>query len=219
MRGRFIQRWAVAGVIGLTIAGFVEHEGSALVFVGARIGAGLLRAHHLGGERLAIILRPVTQAARVRVVVPRSPVVRYAVHDLEADAGMVDADRDELRDVARGNPDREAALVDRARVHVPDADVEDLEAVLVGIEAPDRLAEDLGHAVAAVGPGIDAMVDGLVAAVEACCVGAGREDGALHAIHACGFEDVVRAPDRRLEGRVPRSPGPNAPEMDGGAWP
>src|SRR5213079_2319231 len=86
------------------IAGFVEHEGSPLVFLGARVRARLFRAQHLARVGLAPILRPVAQAARIGVVVPRSPVVRDAVHDLEADGGMVDADGDELRDVAGGNP-------------------------------------------------------------------------------------------------------------------
>ncbi len=38
---------------------------------------------------------------RVRVVVPPARVARNAVDDLEANVGMLDADRHELRQVAR----------------------------------------------------------------------------------------------------------------------
>src|SRR2546428_160795 len=85
---------------------------------------------------------------------------------------MIDADRHELRQVARAEPDGEPALVDRRRIDVADADHEHLHAVFVGVEAAERLAEHLRHAVAAVGLGIDAMVDRLVAPVEAHRVGA-----------------------------------------------
>src|SRR5205814_57158 len=131
------------------------------------------------------------QAIGVGVVVPRTLVARDAVDDLEFDAGLVDADRDELGDVARADPDRKAPFVDRLRIHVADANHVHLHAVLVGVETAKRLAEHLGDAVAAVGPRIDAVVDDLVAAVEADRMVAGRENDALHAVAPRGLEDVV----------------------------
>ena len=76
----------------------------------------LFLRQHLLAHGLRIVLRPVAQARGVGVVVPAALVARDAVDDLELDAGMVDADRDQLRDVARAEPDRQAPLVERARV-------------------------------------------------------------------------------------------------------
>src|SRR6185503_15725686 len=78
-----------------------------------------------------------------------------------------------------------------------------LHAVLVGVEASQRLAEHLGDAIAAVGPRIDVVVDGAVAPVEADRVVAGREDDALHAVLARRLEDVVAADDVRLQDVLP----------------
>src|SRR5437867_6323066 len=44
---------------------------------------------------------PVAEPHGVGIVVPAARVARDAVDDLEADAGMIDADRHELRQVAR----------------------------------------------------------------------------------------------------------------------
>src|SRR6185436_8483103 len=76
--------------------------------------------------------------------------------------------------------------------------------VLVGVQAPERLAEHLGDAVAAVGPRVDMVVDGAVAAVEADRVVAGRENDALHAVPARRLENVVAADDVGLQDALPR---------------
>src|SRR3954466_7404936 len=127
---------------------------------------------------------------------------------------MVDADGDELCEIARAEPDGEAPLVDRPRADIADAHHEDFHAVLVGIEAAERLAENLGHAIAAVGLDVDAMVDGLAALVEANRVVARREEDALHAILPRRLEDVVATNDVRLEDRVPRTFDRIATEVD-----
>src|SRR5258706_15074351 len=150
--------------------------------LGDRVGGGLLGGEYLGGVDLAVVLRLVAEAIGVGVVVPRALVPRDAVDDLELDARMVDADGDELRQVARAEPDRQAPLVDRPRADVADAHHEHLHAVLVGIEAAERFAEDLGDAVAAVGLDIDAMVDGLLAAVVADRVVAGLDEDAVYTV-------------------------------------
>src|SRR5207302_8214241 len=138
------------------------HEDPALIHLRARI-ARLLTCQHFGGIDLGIVLRAVAEPRGVGIVVPAARVARDAVDDLEADAGMIDADRYELRQVARAEPDGEPALVDWRRIDVADTDHEHLHAVFIGVEAAERLAEHLRHAVAAVGLGIDAMVDRLVA--------------------------------------------------------
>src|SRR5689334_5821632 len=170
-------------------------EDAALVRLCDHIAAWLLAREHLFGVDLAIVLRLVAEAIGVRVVIPGALVLGDAVHDLKPDLGMLDADRNELRDVARADPEREPPLVDRLGINVADPDHEDLHAVLVGVQAAERLAEYLRDAVAAVGLRIDAMVDRLVAAIEAHGVVARRKDDALHAIAPRRLEDVVAADD------------------------
>src|SRR5258708_968464 len=194
---------------------FNMHEGSALVHLRARIARSFPR-QHFGGMGLGIVLRPVAEPNGVGIVVPAARVARDAVDDLETDAGMIDADRDELRQVARAEPDGEPALVDRRRVAVADADHEHLYAVLVGVETAERLADHFRHAVAAVRLRVDAMVDRLVAPVEADRVVAGGEHDTLHAVPAGRLEHVVAADDVRLEDPVPGPFDRVAAEADDG---
>ena len=127
------------------------HEGAALEGLGALVRHRRLLGEDLGGIVLAAVLGLVAEPLGVAVVVPGRAIVRHAVDDLEAQIGMLDADGHELAEIARGDPDREPALVDGALVHVADADAEHAQPVLVGVEAAQRLAEYLGHAVAAIG--------------------------------------------------------------------
>src|SRR2546430_12724486 len=68
------------------------HEHPALIHLRARI-ARLLPRQHFGGMGLGIVPRPVAEPHGVGIVVPAARVARDAVDDLEADAGMIDADR------------------------------------------------------------------------------------------------------------------------------
>src|SRR5271156_4557230 len=77
----------------------------------------------------------------VRIVIPGALVVRDTVDDLVAHLRMFEADADELRDIARTDPDREAPAVDRMGSVIADANAEKPDAVLVGIKAGERLAE------------------------------------------------------------------------------
>src|SRR5438105_12878528 len=129
---------------------------------------------------------------------------------------MIDADRYELRQVAWSESGGEPPLVEWRRIDVAETDHEHLHAVFIGVEAAERLAEHLRHAVAAVGLGIDAMVDRLVAPVEAHGVVAGGEHDALHAVPARRLEHVVAADDVRLEDPVPRPFDRIAAEVDDG---
>src|SRR6266496_4433545 len=184
---------------------FGEDEGSSLVELGARVRAGLLVPEDLLRVGLAVVLRTVAEPLGVRVVVPAASVAGDSVHDLEADAGAIDRERHELREIARREPDREPPLVHRARIDVADAHADHFHPVLVGVEAAERLAERLRHAVAAVGLRGDAVIDGLVAAVEADGVVAGREHDAARAVPPRGFERVVGAEDVRAQDHLPRA--------------
>ncbi|MBI4204709.1 MAG: hypothetical protein HY527_06755, partial [Betaproteobacteria bacterium] len=117
--------------------------------------------------RLAPILRPIAQAPGIGVVEPGASVIRNTIDDLEMQIRLFDADGDKLSHVAPADPDGESAPVDRRMIHVAYAHAEHLHAVAVGVQTGERLVEDLGYAIAAVGLGIDAVVDGLIAAVEA----------------------------------------------------
>src|SRR6267154_3146113 len=118
---------------------FRRHEGAALEPLRARSGARLLVLQHFPGRGLAVVLRTVAEPLGIRVVVPAAPVAGDAVDDLETDVGPVDRDADELREIARRNPDREPALVRRPRSEVADAHAHHFHAVLVGVEAAERL--------------------------------------------------------------------------------
>src|SRR5206468_4241026 len=104
-----------------------------------------------GGLGFRIVLRPVAEAVRVRIVVPRALVARDAVDDLEADLGVFEPDTHELGVVARADPDREAPAVDRPGPEIADPRAQKADAVLVGVKAGERLGERLRDAVAAVG--------------------------------------------------------------------
>src|SRR6266705_2431329 len=193
---------------------FGEDEGSALVELGAWVRAGLLVPEHLFGVGLAVVLRTVSEPLGVRVVVPAAPVAGDPVHDLEADARAIDSERHELREIARREPDREPPLVHRPRIDVADAHAHHFHSVLVGVEAAERLAERLRHAVAAVGLRDGAVIDGLVAAVEADGVVAGREHDAARAVPPRGLEGVVGADDVRAQDHLPRAFDGEAAEVD-----
>jgi hypothetical protein len=91
--------------------------------------AGFGREHRLG-IGLGIVLRPVSEPLGVRIVVPGTPVVRNAVDDLVADVGMLEPDANELSVVARADPDRQPALVDRFLSEITDAGAEDADPCL-----------------------------------------------------------------------------------------
>ena len=63
---------------------------------------------------------------------------------------MLEPDADELHQVVRLEPDRQPPLVERRVADIADAQAGDAQAVLVGIERAERLAEGLADAVAAV---------------------------------------------------------------------
>src|SRR5205085_12001308 len=113
----------------------------ALVHLGDLVGGGLLAREDFGGVFLAVVLRLVAEAKGVGVVVPRALVAGDAVDDLELHLRMVDADGNELRDVARAGPNREATFIERRGPDVADADHEHFHAVLVDVEAAERFAE------------------------------------------------------------------------------
>src|SRR4030095_5472395 len=119
------------------------------------------------GVGFGIVLRPIAQAVRVRIVVPRALVVRDAVDDLEADTRVLKADAGQLRVVARADPDRQAPAVDRLRSEIADPRAQKPDAVLVGIEAGERLGKRLADAVTAIGARHDFVIDRLGSRVEA----------------------------------------------------
>ena len=98
---------------------------------------------HLGGLRLGIVLRPIAEAMGVGIVVPRALVAGDAVDDLVADIGMLKANTDQLGQVARADPNREATAIDRLRCVIAYADAQESHPVLVGIKASERLTESL----------------------------------------------------------------------------
>src|SRR4029077_16555461 len=82
------------------------------------------------------------------VVPPTARVVGAAEEDLVAQIRVLKADADELHQVLRAAPDGEPALVHRRVGEIADADAGHAQAVLIGIERADRLAESFADAIA-----------------------------------------------------------------------
>ena len=127
---------------------------------------------------------------------------------------MVEPDPEELHEVARRDPDRQATHVERPRADIADAQAGHADPVLVGIERAQCLAEHLADAVAAVGTHGQVGADALLARIEADRMVGRSEDHALHAGLARRLEDVVAADDVGLQDLVPRSLDRMAAEMD-----
>jgi hypothetical protein len=148
------------------------------------------------------------------VVPPCALVVGGAVEDLEAQVGVLQADAHQLGQVLRRYPDRQTALVERLVADVADPEAEHAQAVLVGIERAQRLAERLAHAIAGVGAHGDVDADVVKAGVEADGMIGGGEDHALDALAPRRLEQIVAADDVGLQDRLPRPFDGVAPEMN-----
>src|SRR5690348_1749214 len=121
---------------------FLGAERAALIALGDRVFWLIgLAGEDLGSVWLTVVLRLVAEPVSIRIVVPRALVAGDAVDDLEMDLGMLEADTHELGVVARADPDREAAAVDRLLAEIADTRAQKPDAVLVGIEAGERFGE------------------------------------------------------------------------------
>src|SRR5262249_5399761 len=161
-----------------------RYERPALIELAQGIRRRLLLCQHFIGISLGVVLRTIAKTLRIGIVVPTAPVAGYAVHDLEMDVRVIDADAHELSQIARTHPDRETALVGRQGRCVADPNAEDFHRVLIRVQAAELLAEHLGQAVTTVRLWIDAMIDLLVAAIKAGGVIAGGEQHTLDAVAA-----------------------------------
>ena len=94
-------------------------------------------------------------------------------------------------------------LVSRRIGDIADAQASHAEAVLLGIERPERFAEGLAHPVAAVRPDRDIDADALAARIEPDGMIRRGEDHVLDAGGACRLEQVVAADDIGVEDRRP----------------
>src|SRR5882724_1539825 len=127
---------------------------------------------------------------------------------------MLEPDAEELHDVFRRDPDRQAARVERPRADIADPEAGHDHAVLVGIERAQRLAERLADAIAAVGPHRDVGADLALARIEADGVVGRGEDHALRAGLPRRLEEVVAADDVGIQDLIPRALDRMAAEMD-----
>src|SRR4051812_10200348 len=99
---------------------------------------------------LAAAGRAVAEVVGAVVVPPGALVIGRAVENLEMDVRMIEPDPAQLHQVFRLQPDREPAMIQRLVAEIADPQTGDADAVLVGIERADRLAERLADAVTAV---------------------------------------------------------------------
>ena len=129
------------------------------------------------------------------------------------DVGMIEPDPAELHQVFRLQPDREPAVIQRLVAEIADPQAGDADAVLVGIERADRLAERLADAVAAVGARRHVGADAVMPRIEADRVVRRGEHDALDALLARGLEQIVAADDIGLQDVVPRAFDRKSAEM------
>ena len=185
------------------VAEFSRSEGPALEQITDRIRA-YLRLLGLGMRTMVLAFagRPVAELARPRIVPPRCGIIGRAVENIEADVGMLQHDAEELHDVLRRDPDRQAACIERPRADIADPETSHDHAVLVGIERAQRLAERLADAVAAVGAHRKVGADLAPARIEADRVIGRSEDHALDAGLPRRLEEVVAADDVGLQDRL-----------------
>src|SRR5512134_1866008 len=132
---------------------------ASLVDVCRRGAWGTVPLQDFLGVGLAPILRPIAEAIGIGVVEPGASVIRNAIDDLEMQIRLLDADGDKLSHVAPADPDGESTPIDRRMIHVAYAHAKHLHAIAVGVQAGERLVEDLGYAIATIGLGIDPVVD------------------------------------------------------------
>src|SRR5207245_4340998 len=94
----------------------------ALVPVADGIGGKLLlRGERGGGVVLGPAGRPVAVTEGGLVVPPAARIVGCAEEDLEANAGVLEADAHQLHQVLGGKPDREPALIEGDIAEIADA--------------------------------------------------------------------------------------------------
>src|SRR5262245_13091931 len=202
---KVLYRWSwVPAFAGTTPRVLVAAVRAALVPVGHRIGRqpGLRRQRGVA-KILGAASRAIAVAERRFVVPPAALVVGGAEKDLVMDAGVLQADADELHQVLGLDPDRQPPLVDRRIGDVADADAGDAQPIFEGVERAQRLAERLAHAVARVRPHRRVRPDAAAARIEADGVVGRGEDDALDAVPARRLEQVVAADDVGVEDRLP----------------
>src|SRR4051794_27853441 len=137
-----------------------------------------------------IVLRPIAEEVDADIAVAVARVVGDAVDDDEMIIGCIDAASDQLHRVARTEPDMKQAPVRGLVAKGADAQTRDRHAMLVGEEAPDRLAEHLAHPVNAVRPWQDRLVDRTGAPIEPDRVMRTRIDDATHALAPRRLEHI-----------------------------
>ena len=154
-------------------------------------------------ERLEIEKRVLANAEKIYTAAMTAFDLLYEGSD--STSTTLRAAQKQLEELVRYEPRFQEALsaLESARIGVEDVGAT-LRDYAGGIQSsPERLAEHLRDAVAAVGLRIDAMVDGLIAAVEAHGMVAAREDDALHAVAPGRFVHVVGAADVHVADRFP----------------
>src|SRR5204862_6446638 len=132
--------------------------------------------------RVGAVARLEAQVRGLRVVPPRTRVVRDAEDDRVADLRREERAAHELHQVVVAEIRREHATVARRGEGRSDAQAHRLDAVAVEVEAREALAEALAHAVEPIGAPRTVGIDALRLPVVAGHMVGAREHDALHAV-------------------------------------
>src|SRR4029077_9892248 len=194
---------------------FVAAKRAALVPVADPIGRQFfLRLERGGGEIFGATGRAIAVAEGRLIVPPAARVIGAAEEDLVAQIRVLEADADELHQVLRADPDGEPALVDRRVGEIADADAGHAQAVLIGIERAERLAEGFADAVARIRAHRLVGADLALARIKTDRMVRRGEDDALDFLAPRRLEQIVAADDIGAQDAVPRLLDRLAAEMD-----
>src|SRR5258708_7523447 len=204
---RLLDRVDIAAEFQRTVMGGVERRRDLIL--------GLVLLKNLGGERFGVVLGTIAQPLHVGVVPAAPKVVRDAVDHHEMIMRMVDAAADQLHHVAMADPGEKLARLDRpvGGAERANAQAGDGQAMFVGIQASQRLAEHLRHTVAGIRARLDSGVEETLPPVEADRVVRAREHDALDALAARGLEHVVAALDIHRQDLLPHPLHRDPPQM------
>lgn len=127
------------------------------------------RRQNLGRKFFRIVFRTVAEELDVAVVPAAAEIVGYPVNDDEVIIRIIDAPTDQLDHVAVTDPGQKLSCFGRP-IRVAEranAKTGDAQAILVGVEPTDRLAENLRYAVSCVWSWRDGIVDEALASIKA----------------------------------------------------
>jgi hypothetical protein len=132
---------------------------------------------------------------------------------------VFETDADELHQIFRAYPDRQAALIDWRIGEIPDPYAGDANTVLMGVERTDRFAKRFAHAIAGIRTDRFVGADLALPRIKADRMVRRSEHDTLHLVPSRRLEQIVTADDIGVQDAIPRLLDRLAAEMDDAVHP